>query len=196
MAIETEAYQIEVFEDVTESPDAEMPDKASFVARAEELGLKGQVALVETEHTGERLIPFHRLQSDEYAVWDSFAPRHVAVEDYKGGIMPERVMTLLERARECEAFHKVEVWSTENAALDPLLVGHAGKNSWGGTEAYYLICRWGKELLPMSEVLAEATRRWIRERKRAAEQSISTAQQQLATLESDADRHFAGTHVW
>ena len=196
MAIETEAYQIEVFEDVTESPDAEMPDKASFIARAEELGLKGQVALVEVEHTGERLIPFHRMQSDEYNLWASFAPRHVAVEEYKGGIMPERVMNLLERARECEAFHKVEVWSTEDAALDPLLVGHAGKNTYGGTEAFYLICRWGKELLTMAEVMLHSRARWIRERKRACESSISSDQAKLATLESDADRHFAGAHIW
>jgi len=196
MAIETEAYQIEVFEDILESPDAEMPDKASFIARAEELGLKGQVALVEVEHTGERLIPFHRMQSDEYNLWASFAPRHVAVEEYKGGIMPERVMNLLERARECEAFHKVEVWSTEDATLDPLLVGHAGKNTYGGTEAFYLICRWGKELLTMAEVMLHSRARWIRERKRACESSISSDQAKLATLESDADRHFAGAHIW
>ena len=195
MAIETEAYQIEVFEDVAEVPDAELPDKQAFLARAEELGLKGQLALVETEHTGEGLIPFHRLQADEYAVWDSFAPRKAAVEEYKGGIMPERVMNLLERARECGSFHTIQVWSTEGA-LDPLLVGHAGKNRYGGTEAYYLICRWGKELLPMREVLAHARERWIRQRKSSAEASVRTYQAQLLTLESDADSHFAGSHVW
>ena len=157
MAITSETVQIETFEqvEVTDAMKAE-PD-ADTLALCESLGLSGQTKMFSKSDDGEKVVrfPFREMTKAEFNVYVALCPEKKKVEEYEGSPIPRRVLELVKTVRDTSYLNRCEVWSAESAEVkDPVLVGVRGLNSY--SEKYYILARWGAELLPFEQLSEKA----------------------------------------
>lgn len=124
---------------------------STAIELCQELGLEGQLSISNTE-TMTRA-PFGVMTAEEYKVYSYACPSKVDIKEYKFEPIPLRVLEVYKFAisQECAIrFDSIKVWSTTMAEIkDPLLVGEVKTGPYQTT--YYLLARWGKELLPFLE---------------------------------------------
>lgn len=157
MAITSETVQIETFEqvEVTDAMKAE-PD-ADTLALCESLGLSGQTKMFSKSDDGEKVVrfPFREMTKAECNVYAALCPERKKVQEYAGSPIPRRVLEIIKTAHDAGFLNRCEVWSSESAEIkDPVLVGIQGPNSY--SEKYYILARWGAELLPFEKLTEKA----------------------------------------
>lgn len=183
-------------------------------AAIDELGLKGQKELAETQNN--KVIPFPKMNITEQRVWEVYCPQKDKLEDYSATTIPYEVMTILQLVKQKGYFDideqelktapentkarkgYIQVWSEAREDIDPLVVGvieTATKYSWGwshGDKTYYLIARWGISLRPFDEIRNTSINRWVTERKQKLAADIRKAKLAFENAHDDANKHFAG----
>lgn len=192
--MEVETYEAIERETAEHAPEME----AEAVELIETLGLEGQKKLLRPdEETGQRRNPYRRMTEQENRVYGALLDTKCKPEDFDMEVMPLRVLQVLHHSR--EVFDKVKVWYTDDAAVDdPILVGYLDRKEHGlggYGDAMFLLCRWGKELLPFRDLKEQAAEKLMEEWRRDAEKAKHTADVFLAALESNVRAHLNGENV-
>lgn len=118
------------------------------LALIQELGLKGQSALLERT-PDQKPHPFPLATRRQLCVIKSLCPQRTDLESYQSEHLPFRVLELAKLAR--PHFKCLSVWHPEDVRDDPFLLG--SDNSWSASA--HLICRWGAHLKSWSELEAD-----------------------------------------
>lgn len=152
--------------------DAEKTDE--WRKKVEELGLRGQLSLIEGKKSP---IPFPIMNRAMQRVYETLCPAKMEVKEYNRTTIPARVLEMIGLCVKENYFSKLWVWFDDESP-DPILVGrHAG--------ALYLIARWGDELRSFSELRELARTKKIEDGKRKLTSW-------LASLERDVDEYLDG----
>lgn len=173
--------QVETYE--VEEATSNHPEVTEEVSKLiDELGLVGQLDIA-TSETGAP-VPYRKMTEDEQFAYGQLMPAQTAVEAYKSGPIPLRVLQVLAYARSLNFFQKFEVWHPEDARIDdPILVGIT-KHERGWGEINWLLARWGDCLKPFEEMLVLAGRHWRDTMIAAAHKALGQVQAELTQLEA------------
>lgn len=136
-----------------------------------DLDLEGQSRYMRRESSDATeipAIPYRKMTAEEKEVYSLILPEKTLLQKYSDAPIPVRVLQVAAHAR--PMFDGLIVWHPTNADdPDPLLLGFNG-HQYSPSE-YFLLARWGDELLPFSE-LREKAARLLRERVIAKLKSI------------------------
>ena len=153
--MQVETYEVE---EINASEASTMAADSEAIALCEKLGLKGQLSL--TDKTTDTRLPYRTITGKETAVLRTICDNTCALEDYKAGPIPLRVLQVAAHAKEfCEHTAYLEVWYPADVRVDPVLVGR--KERYAGPT--YLLARWG-ESVPSLEVLSVTAKRILKAR--------------------------------
>jgi hypothetical protein len=106
--------------------------------KVEELGLEGQMSLIDGDDDSSTTIPFPVMTREEAWTYKELLPSKSNVEQFRHGVIPLRVLSVIALAKQQNYFSKIEIWYSA-ADPDPVAVGYAN-------DAFYMIGRWGPEL--------------------------------------------------
>lgn len=168
-----ETFEIERADD--ETLNAIRDGEANLLV--ESLGLSGQERFYNPDTI--EAIPYRKMTKDEGIVYGFLMPKKTEPAKYSDGLIPIRVLQVLQYAKSLDFFTSFEIWHPENADIkDPLLVGVVEtktQNSWGVGTNYerYLLARWG-EPLDTFEVLRDCAKKLYREAVAAKLRMIRT----------------------
>jgi len=176
---------VETFE-VEESKDemALLAADSEACELIEKLNLVGQLGLTDTETVTR--FPYRKLTKEEGLVYGLLCPKRTAIEAYRDGIIPLRVLQVAAHANETGYLDSLIVWHPENADIkDPLLIGTkkvvTGPASYQYDTEQYLLARWGTELPSFDELKKLAKKMWINSTKL----KLATVQREvLAAIQS------------
>ena len=187
--MQVESYEIEetvVGDGIIKPEEVE----AEAVGMIETLGLKGQKELLtpktEDDSTSER-VPYPIMSDGEKRVYQACFPVHDDVKNYSAGIIPIRVLQVIEHAK--PMFGKIEVWHDKVINPDPILVGEVSYNK------YRLLARWGEGLIPFETLLQKAQKLLEEKWKRTLTKKIKDSQAMLDNLTFEVSAHLAGEYV-
>lgn len=144
MKIETYEIEPETLSDGSVETDEEA------IKLIESMGLEGQQSLVKPAANGKAAVrtPYQQMTNEEVAVFKACFPVHDGVEKYSAGLIPTRCLQVAALGK--DLFGHVEVWHERDVRdPDPLLVGvNPGETSYGAKK-YFLLARWGEELIEL-----------------------------------------------
>lgn len=210
-------YQYETFDVGNKAVLFDDTKKKDVFAAIDELGLRGQKALVDSQNSN--IIPFPKMNVTEERVWKEYCPQIDKLEDYQATQIPYEVITLLQLVKQQKYFEidelvgeeekdgskkikgSIEIWSEAREDIDPLVVGvieTRTRYSWGWAlpdKAYYLVARWGISLRPFEEVRQQSVNRWVEKRKASLAAEIRKAKLAYENVADDANKHFNGQFV-
>lgn len=184
--MEIETYEIEEVAGAALGTTPEV--EAEALEMIERLGLDGQRKLVikpdgDDESATEERIPYPKMSASEVAVYSARFPVHDDVAAYNMGIMPIRVLQVVEHAR--RIFEKVQVWHDKVRDPDPVLVGKNGNDT-------FLLARWGDALKQFAEIKAEALEKMKETFLAKAREVKLEAERVIASVDSLVEQKLAG----
>lgn len=175
---------VETFEiEQAEWPGDDAP-KEEYEALIEELNLTGQKQLLESDG----FIPFQKMDEAMKNIWGIFCPAKCALKEYRQGIIPVRLLNVVKECDRHKYFTRYEVWS-ESHEKDPILIGNTGDHDWSTGAGKYLIGRWGLALLPWSEIIEIARKRWVAK-------CMANATLQIASIEAKSFYFISGKSAY
>lgn len=153
--------QVETYE-VTElnATGREQETDPAALEIIESLGLVGQKKLVAKTPEGiETRVPYRVMSTTEHRVYSLLLPDRVALKEYRGQMIPLRVLQVAAHAASLDHFKRIEVWHDEGKD-DPLLVGSMSSYDFSRPDPResFILARWGNVLQPFEELLIEAKR--------------------------------------
>lgn len=156
----------------------------------ESLNLEGQRKLIKPDENGDsKRVPYPKMTKEQKAVIKAICPKESNLSDYSDQAIPLRVLQVAAHAN--EMFDRILVWHPENAdEKDPYLIGRNGEG-WGDKE-YYMLARWGEELLPWSEMTSKAAKILRGKRLEILRKTQSLINADITTTESADDEVVIG----
>lgn len=156
-------YEVETFEieDATHGEANAMACDAEAAELIAKLGLTGQQVLQNPETLTR--CPYPVADAEEMLVFRALNPERCKPEAYSLDAIPVRVMQVLAHARDLNFFTSFEIWFPKSARVqDPVLVAYRthkdNGRSWDTTDTH-ILARWGKALLPIEKLKADAITR-------------------------------------
>lgn len=210
-------YQYETFDTGNKALLLDDTKRKDVFAAIDELGLKGQKALVDSQNGS--VIPFPKMNTNEERVWQEYCPQIDLLENYQATQIPYEILTLIQLVKQQKYFEidelngtetkvdstkvkgHIEVWSEAREDIDPLVVGvieTKRRYNWGWSSpdrSYYLLARWGISLRPFEEIRKISIDRWVEKRKAKLAASIRRAKLDYENVMDDANKHFDGRFV-
>jgi hypothetical protein len=176
MKIQT--YEIEE----TSSEIATLAADGEAMQIIDSLNLVGQLGLTNKE-TDTRF-PYRKMTKAEREVFGVICPYKTRIENYSDGLIPVRVLQVAAHAAATQHCDWLEIWHPESSDIkDPFLVGRIGsKQSNGYTDSFYLLARWGEELLPFEQMEAIAQKIKARQLVAKLKGILAEVQADLATV--------------
>jgi hypothetical protein len=148
----------------------------------EELGLEGQKTLI-GESSNKTLCMYPQVTEEQSFIIKTLCPKKFNFKDYKRMQIPLRVMQVIAHVIQENYFDHLCIFDKKEEAIkDPFLLGVKG--DWHRGE-YFLLARWGEELLSWKELAIEAKNLWAEKRKIMVSKIIREMN------ESDASYHVA-----
>jgi hypothetical protein len=193
---EIQVETFEVSEQTTETGAAFDNEALELIER---LGLDGQASLIRTRETDGDTVtvrnPYRVMTAEESRVYESLLPVRTGLKAYKSSAIPLRVLQVAAHAS--EFFQTIEVWHPkERVDDDPLLVGiNKRRGQFGQEEERFILARWGAVLLPFAELREQAVDSLRRKWEARGKSAIAEAEQFLAGIEHNIERHLAGEWV-
>ena len=177
---------VETYETVEIDSSGKVECEQEAIDLIDQLGLDGQCRLVKGEGDDQLRIPYAKVTKEQSRVIKSVCPKETKIYDYEDGLIPLRVLQVAAHAK--ELFDIVYVWHPENAdEKDPYLIGANNNVGRYNTTEYFLLARWGEELLPWAELKAKAAEKIRQLRHAALQKVIGEAKAELAALEDMGD---------
>lgn len=171
---------VETYE-ATEMNGVEVEDKEECARLAQELGLSGQVSLINDDF-GE-ICPYRKMTKEEAFVYGTILTGKCDVNDYKDGPIPLRVLQVYQHAKSLDMFHAFKVWYAESYEIkDPVLVARVGESMYND-RSFYLLARWGEVLEPLSVLKEFAVKKWREIKKAQYSMAIGKLTQKLNMLD-------------
>lgn len=179
--------QIETYEIEPESTEiASLAADGEARMLCEHLGLTGQLSLSANEsHT---TFPYRVMTLTEQRVFDIHCPNQTRLADYKSDAIPVRVLQVAAHATNTGFLHHIKVWHSNDAKLDPVLVGY--KTEYSGP--LYLLARWGQVQKNFETLLEEAKTLWMKKRVANLKKALKELETCLVCYDADAELHFQG----
>lgn len=141
---------VETYEVTEVDGDGNVECDAEAMRLIEELGLEGQQKLINPD-TATRT-PYRKMTAEEKWVIEQTCPKKTAIHKYADAPIPVRVLQVAAHAK--DLFANVYVWHPANAdEKDPYLVG---VNQVGTATEFFLLARWGEELMPWKKMVVKA----------------------------------------
>jgi len=161
------------------------PDKLDeWKAKAEELGLEGQMTLCKE---GKSPIPFMWMNEGLMNMFKVLCGKSMDFKEYDKAPIPMEAMGLIGLAVKEQYFDEIYI-RYDDVDPDPIAIGVAGKEK-------YLIARWGDERLSLEQLREKAVMRWAEKARRKLNESIAQAQADLDGIQQLAEKHMAGEYV-
>ena len=122
--MEIQEYLIEdVKTDENNQPFVDLESAEEYQRITESLGLEGQKKLLHKDDTDElQVIPFQAIPDTELRVWESFCPGKHALEKYDEGLIPLRVLALIELCVSRKYFDRIEIRTESETNPDLSLI--------------------------------------------------------------------------
>ena len=177
-----ETYEVEDAAQVVAEPD-------EWKSKVEALGLTGQVGLCSsTTHAQTSAVPFQPLEGQRERIVKLCCPTSEDLESYASGVIPMRVLALVELCKKEGYFKKMRVWS-DKTLPDPFLIGYKERKvqSWT-VDDEFLIARWGTELDSWEVMTKRAIERWAADKKAELLEVKDKAESLLKNIEARAER--------
>jgi len=153
---------------------------------AEELGMEGQLKLIEPKSSGEtdkNPSPYIHMNKKAENVFAILCPEVVDYKKYDKSTIPREVLKEIALAEKMKFFDQICIWY-DDASPDPLVVGYIKM----GTYEYvkHMVARFGDELLPFEELERKSINRL---KKRMTDKLKSS----LSAIDSTVDEFFNPT---
>jgi len=126
---------------------------------AEELGMKGQLKLIEPKTSGEENknpSPYIHMNKKAERVFAILCPEVVNYKKYDKSTIPREVLKEIVLAEKEKFFDKICIWY-DDASPDPLVVGYIKVDDYNYVK--HMIARFGDEVLPFEELERKAIAR-------------------------------------
>ena len=189
--MKVETYEIE---DARSSEASAMAHDSEALELIEKLGLEGQKRSANSD-TATR-VPYRAMEEREAQVYRALCDRTSPIESYSADSIPLRVLQAAAFAKECSMFTRLEVWYPSEAKIDdPILVGVIKTLLYPDDERYrsltrdtfYMIARWGKELLTFEQLEAIAMNMLRKKRVSDLKKALIEAQTALTIAQETED---------
>ena len=159
-------------------------DIAEWTEIAGRIGLTEQLKKLQTTQA------FPVLSAKELAVYRAICPSQTKIEEFKTEIIPLQVLKVVELAK--TMFTKIYVWHPEEADHDPFVVGRNDDSHWR-QDGWYLIARWGEELLDLPSLQKRARTKLLMTQKAKLEERYHDAKKNMELMVGNIDAHLEGT---
>lgn len=141
---------------------------------AEELGMEGQLSTTIRKNDEEgSAIPYMRINKRWHKIFKTICPDKSEYNKYSFSTIPLDGLAEIALCLHQKYFDKIEIWF-DNVEKDPLIVG-INNGKWSSDNKYYLVGRFGDEVLPLEELERKAINRM----KSALEKRVSKLQKTL-----------------
>ena len=150
-----EIYLEPELEEMVGSPEV----TAEWKQLAEELGMEGQLKLIEPKTSGEENknpSPYIHMNKKAERVFAILCPEVVAYKKYNKSTVPREVLKEIALAEKEKFFDEIYIWY-DDASPDPLVVGYIKVDTY--TYVKHMIARFGDEVLPFEELERKAIAR-------------------------------------
>ena len=172
---------VETFEQTELGAEGCVEKDSEALALIDRLGLDGQRELLNPD-TSMRC-PYRVMNAVELRVYQALYPEHTAIERYRNGMIPLRVLQIAAHAQ--PFYLRIEVWTERTAQTDPVLVGISRPaGTW--VDQVFILARWGEALKPFADLRKQAIEltcerlRLVALKARTVAESILAAPQAVA----------------
>lgn len=152
------------------------------------LGMEGQLqAINKVKPEGETAspIPYMRLNKRWVKIFKTLCPAKDVYNKYKFSTIPLDGLAEIGLCKEKNYFEKIEIWY-DDKEKDPLIVGSNGE--WSNRQ-YYLVGRFGDEVLPLEELELKAKARLIAHLRNQVDKVSKTIEETVVDyLDNDEDK--------
>lgn len=146
--LQIETYEIEECENAGDDINTE-----EYQQLHKTLNLEGQKKILTNDDgTG---IPFQRMDKSVFNIWQAYCPGKFKLHQYRGSLIPLRVLGLLKICQEKKYFGRIEIWTESENNPDPIAVGVKSDYDWSFDNCY-LIARWGESLDSWAKIVQGA----------------------------------------
>lgn len=184
--MQIETYEIEEIQGelgtmAADSESIELIDK---------LGLSGQKELCDKD-TDTRF-PYPVMSEKEALVYGVLFPEKTAVENYKSGIIPLRVLQVVAHVKQFDFIKRIEVWHPADARdKDPVLVAISKHPQYDWSSGpTYILARWGDALKTIDELSVKARKIWAAKTRADLTDIQGRVASELASLDAAAESAF------
>src|SRR5690606_40560113 len=153
--------------------------------KCQQLGLAKQLELASPDNSP---IPSECMNTVRYRIYATLGPRKVLYSDYDRTAIPIEALSLIALSVQENYFSRIEIWYDDKAP-DPLVVGRVGSD-WSAK--WYLIARWGHELLPIEKLKIQAIERMKASTEISLRKTIATATEKLNCIAQNIPAYFDG----
>ena len=130
----------------------------------DQLGLSGQRRLISDDGDSPQRLPYPKMTLEQKRVIKAICAEESAIGDYTDQIIPLRVLQVAAHAK--DLFDELLVWYPKNAdEKDPYLIGLNRPREYA--KDFFILARWGEELLAWDELKSKAVCK-IRELRKSA----------------------------
>jgi hypothetical protein len=131
---------------------------AEWTQLVKDLGMEGQLKLIEPKSSGEikNPSPYIHMNAKAERVFSIICPQVIDYKRYDKSTIPREVLKEIALAEKEKYFDKICIWY-DDASPDPLVVGYIKEGSYSYIK--HMIARFGDEILPFDELEVKATNR-------------------------------------
>ena len=170
--------QIEIFE-VEEIKYETVEQSAEAKALIESLGLEGQKQkTVEANTSTLTRFPYRLMTNEELFIYGQLCPQKEDATRYTDEPIPLEVLKTMAYAKSLNdpRIQCFDIWAAATSKVkDPILLGKDSRYS----SKYYILARWGAELMPLEVLLPDALKLWYAARVDKINEHIATLKTEL-----------------
>lgn len=190
--------QVETYEEVevTSEGKSVVEHDAEALKLIEELELVGQKSLCSPAEEGkpQQRSQYRIMTKDEFQVYRILCPKMSKLAAYNGDSIPLRVLQVAAHCKQLGIFTELQIWSKDEAIVkDPVLVGRIG-DIWNGQ--FYILARWGSELLPFEQLRDLAAKVWRDAFIREAEHMVNKLNVEIASVKAMNGEALTAHPLW
>lgn len=162
----------------------------------ETLEMKGQKSLIERKSGEEgNPTPFMRINKRWLKIFKVLCPSKMEYKEYNFSVIPVEGMAEIAECVHNRYFDEIEIWY-DNVEKDPLIIG-INKGRYSSDNKYFLVGRFGDEIMPLEMLEKKAIKRMRDSIKNAIDKLSKTVDESLMNyLDDDSDTvvSFSQTH--
>jgi len=153
--------------------------------KVDECELHGQKKLIEKAKSP---VPFSAMTAEEWNVYKILCPQSEPLDEFSQEAIPLRVMSVIALCKQENYFDEIKVWHAI-ATPDPIIIGKI-------EEVFYLIAKWGREILPYSKLKELAEEIVKKDIVHDAKRMTSNYEERLNNPENFIRERFDSINTW
>ncbi len=147
--------KVETFEVTEIGVEGPIDNFDKCIEMSKKLGLEGQSKFFNSKK--KEIAPYRKMTVQESLVYGTLLGAKTNLKAYGDGVIPLRVLQVASHALEIGICDEIEVWHAPNADIkDPILVGKKKSGQYSWEFEFYMLARWGEELMSFGELCTKA----------------------------------------